>query len=97
MTKSNIRRYAAVLLGAAALTLTAPAYALFGEKAVTPPVVPKAGDEATKSALAKEFLLLNFAKAGARLVAVGEYGMCCCPTTMAKLGTKRNLCPQSRR
>jgi photosystem II stability/assembly factor-like uncharacterized protein len=74
MTKSNIRRYAAVLLGAAALTLTAPAYALFGEKAVTPPVVPKAGDEATKSALAKEFLLLNFAKAGPRLVVVGEYG-----------------------
>ena len=74
MTKSKFRRLTAVLLGAAALTLTAPAYALFGEKPVTPPVVPKALDEATKSALAKEFLLLNFAKAGARLVVVGEYG-----------------------
>lgn len=74
MTRSNIRRFAAAILGATALTLIAPAYALFGEKPVGPIAVPKAGTEATKSNLAKEFLMLNFAKAGARLVAVGEYG-----------------------
>lgn len=75
MTKRNFRRLAAAaLLGASALTLTMPAYALFGEKAVAPPPVPKSVDEATKSNLAKDFLLLSFAKAGQRLVVVGEYG-----------------------
>jgi photosystem II stability/assembly factor-like uncharacterized protein len=75
MTKLKFRHIGLALLGATALTLIAPAHALFGEKAVTPPVVPKSGDEATKSNLAKEFLLLNFAKAGPqRLVVVGEYG-----------------------
>lgn len=75
MTKLTIRYFGAALLGATALTLIAPANALFGEKPVGPISVPKAGDLATASGLAKEFLLLNFAKAGPeRLVVVGEYG-----------------------
>jgi photosystem II stability/assembly factor-like uncharacterized protein len=75
MPKLNARKIAvATLIGACALTLTMPANALFGEKPVGPIAVPKAGDEATTSKLAKEFLLLNFAKAGQRLVVVGEYG-----------------------
>lgn len=74
MTKLKFRFIGAALLGATALTLMTPAYALFGEKPVGPIAVPKAGDSATPSNLAKEFLLLDFAKAGQRLVVVGEYG-----------------------
>jgi photosystem II stability/assembly factor-like uncharacterized protein len=74
MTKLNFRRIGAALLGATALTLIAPAYALFGEKPVGPISVPKAEDKAAESKLAKDFLLLNFAKAGQRLIVVGEYG-----------------------
>jgi photosystem II stability/assembly factor-like uncharacterized protein len=75
MTKLKIRFLGAALLSATALTLMSPAHALFGEKPVGPIAVPKAGDQATPSALAKDFMLLNFAKAGPqRLVVVGEYG-----------------------
>lgn len=74
MTKLKFRFIGAAVLGVTALTLMTPAYALFGEKPVPPPPVPKNVDEATKSNLAKDFLLLNFAKAGQRTVVVGEYG-----------------------
>lgn len=62
------------VISSAALSFAAPAWALFGEKSTGPIVVPKAGDLATPSKLAQEFLLLSFAKAGQRLVVCGEYG-----------------------
>jgi photosystem II stability/assembly factor-like uncharacterized protein len=65
---------AAALVSVSAIALAAPAFALFGEKPVGPISVPKAGDVATPSALAKDFLMLNFARTEQRLVAVGEYG-----------------------
>jgi photosystem II stability/assembly factor-like uncharacterized protein len=75
MKQLKLRRVAfAAMLSVSVIALASPASALFGEKPIGPITVPKAGDTATPSALAKDFLMLNFAKAEQRLVAVGEYG-----------------------
>jgi photosystem II stability/assembly factor-like uncharacterized protein len=56
------------------LTVASPSYAIFGEAGVGPIDVPKSEEVAMQSKLADKFLLLGVARAGQRLVSVGEFG-----------------------